>query len=78
MLLGMRLPDIAADRRRGYGVDDRVDKPVGFWFGLMIFLIPMPVALLTLQKGYSALARVLALGWLVAAALLTASAIDFR
>jgi hypothetical protein len=43
---------------------ERSRKSVGILLGTGIFLLPYVFAWLTLRKGYSALARVLALGWL--------------
>lgn len=48
-------------------------RQVGFGMGFVMFLLPMPFALLTLRQGYSPWARVLALGWLALAAILAGS-----
>lgn len=45
-------------------------RQVGFGTGFVMFLLPMPFALLTLRRGYSPWARVLGLGWLALAAIL--------
>jgi len=47
-------------------------RRVGAGFALLIFLLPMPLALLTLGRGYSTTARILSIGWLIVAALLAA------
>ena len=47
-------------------------RRVGVGFALLIFLLPMPLTLLTLRRGYSTTVRVLSLGWLLLAALLAA------
>lgn len=51
---------------------ENVKRRVGAGFGFLIFLLPMPLALMTLRTGYSTTVRVLSIGWLVLAALLTA------
>lgn len=45
-------------------------RRVGFGMGFVMFLLPMPFALLTLRRGYSPWARILTLGWLALAAIL--------
>ena len=39
-------------------------RPIGFGLGLLIFLLPMPLVFITLQRGRSTRSRVLAFGWL--------------
>jgi len=47
-------------------------RRVSAGFALLVFLLPMPLALLTLGRGYSTTARILSIGWLVLAALMAA------
>lgn len=51
-------------------------RPVGVGLGLIMFLLPMPFALLTLRRGYSPWARALSLGWLALAAIMTGASIS--
>lgn len=39
-------------------------RPFSFGLGFLIFLLPVPLALLTLGSGRSTRSRVLAFGWL--------------
>lgn len=46
---------------------------IGFWFGVGIFFFPFFFSWFTLRKGYSTLAKVISLGWLLFAIVISAS-----